>query len=206
MDSETTARHWDAAYRHGDATRSWFQQRPLPSLQILDAVGATRGDSLIDVGGGTSHLADALLDRGHTDITVLDVSRTALSTAQRRLGAAAERVDWLAADVLTWQPPRRWDIWHDRAVLHFFTADADVARYLSALDEATSYTGVAILATFAPDGPPSCSGLAVARYDSRQLADLLGDQWRLINHSREEHNTPDGGLQPFTWAAFRRRP
>lgn len=205
MDSETSAHHWDQAYCRGDTTRSWFQERPLPSLWMLDAIGATPRESLIDVGGGASSLAAALLDRGYNDVTVLDISRTALSTAQRRLGAAINRVDWLVTDVLTWQPARRWDIWHDRAVLHFFTADTDLARYLDALEKAVSRTGFAILATFAPDGPQSCSGLAVARYDSQQLANLLGSQWRLLTDSREDHRTPGGANQPFTWAAFRRR-
>ena len=205
MDSETTARHWDEAYRHGDSTRSWFQHRPLASLTMLDAIGASPRDSVIDVGGGASPLVDALLERGHNDVTVLDISHAALSAAQRRLGAANGSVDWLVTDVLSWRPSRRWDIWHDRAVLHFFTANADLARYLRALDMATSRTGFAILATFAPDGPQSCSGLAVARYDSQQLAGLLGDQWRFVTGRREEHHTPGGGIQPFTWAAFRRR-
>jgi hypothetical protein len=205
LDTETTAHHWDRAYSHGDTTRSWYQQLPQPSLHMLDAIGATPRDSLIDVGGGASPLVDALLDRGYTDVTVLDISRTALSTAQRRLGADAGRADWLVADLLTWQSTRRWDIWHDRATLHFFTNDADRMTYLNLLDQAVSATGFAILATFAPDGPQVCSGLPVGRYDSQKLARLLGHRWELVIHTREEHGTPGGASQPFTWTAFHRR-
>lgn len=206
LDSEATARRWDEVYRHGDTTRSWYQRQPLASLRMLDAIGTTPDESLIDVGGGASRLVDALLDRGYTDVTVLDISRTALDAAQRRLAPASGQVDWLVADVLTWEPARRWEIWHDRAVLHFFTTDADLGKYVNALNKGTSDTGCAILATFAPDGPQTCSGLPVARYDSNQLAGLLGDGWRLVTDSREEHITPSGATQPFTWAAFRRRP
>jgi predicted ATPase len=106
--------------------------------------------------------------------------------------------------VTKWTPAKSYDIWHDRAALHFFTTDADRGKYLNALDGATSHTGFAILATFALDGPPTCSGLAVARYDSHELASLLGDRWRLVTDGREEHKTPGGGTQPFTWAAFSR--
>lgn len=107
--------HWDAAYADGDNDRSWTQEWPTESLEAL-ASTATRLDApLIDVGGGSSCLAAALLDAGRCDITVLDLSEAALDLARRRLGGRAEMVTWLAADLLTWQPTRRYAIWHDRA-------------------------------------------------------------------------------------------
>ena len=198
------AQHWDRAYGRGSATPSWFQAQPLPSLRMLDAAGVCPADSLIDVGGGASTLVDALLQRGHSDLTVLDISSHGLHIAQRRLRDDARRVRWLVADLLTWRPHRSWQVWHDRAVLHFFTSDAARQRYVRALDTATTTGSLAILATFAPDGPQRCSGLPVARYDTAQLAALLGSHWRLLTHTREEHTTPAGVTQPFIWTAFRR--
>ena len=199
------ATHWDDAYRLGHNTRSWYQQQPQPSLAMLDAVGATTDARLIDVGGGAASLVDALLARGYRDLTVLDISREGLHVAQTRLGTAAERVHWIVADLLAWEPQRTWDIWHDRAVLHFFTDDAARARYCDTLNRATDPDSVAILATFAPDGPERCSGLAVHRYDAGRLAALLGERWQLVDDRRDLHSTPSGGVQPFTWAAFRKR-
>jgi trans-aconitate methyltransferase len=203
-DATITAEHWDDAYRHGDATRSWFQREPLLSLQILDHHGVAPTDSLIDVGGGASTLVDALVDRGYTDLTVLDISAEGLRTAQRRLGDTAQRVRWLTADLRSWEPDRTWAVWHDRAVLHFFTTDTDRQAYLHALDTATRTGSLAVLATFATDGPRHCSGLPTSRYDAHQLVALLGDRWQLLTTSRQEHNTPSGVIQHFTWAAFRR--
>ena len=57
--------------------RSWFQAAPKMSLRMLDAAGVTAADSAIDVGGGASRLAGALLGRGFQDVTVLDVSAAA---------------------------------------------------------------------------------------------------------------------------------
>lgn len=199
-----SADHWDRAYRHGDSSRSWFQATPAPSLRILDRVGATADDSVIDVGGGASSLVDALLGRGYSDLTVLDISGEALHAAQRRLGARADQVDWQVADLLRWNPIRNWAVWHDRAVLHFFTSDADRAQYVRALHRATVPGSRAVLAAFAPDGPSQCSGLPVARYDSQQLSNLLGERWRLLIDTREEHTAPSGAIQPFTWTAFLR--
>ena len=200
----TTEAHWDAAYRLGDTSRSWYQQVPAPSLALLDAVGVTNGHSVIDVGGGASTLVDALLHRGHTDITVLDVSEEGLRTAQRRLAESANRVQWLTADLRAWVPSRTWDVWHDRALLHFFVTEIDRQRYVHALDAATEVGSIAILATFAPHGPQQCSGLPVARYSPADLSALLGRAWQPLTEQREEHRTPAGGRQPFTWVAFRR--
>jgi hypothetical protein len=201
-----TAEHWDSAYAHGERTRSWFQQYPGASLRMLDAAGVTSQDSVIDIGGGASLLVDSLLERGHKDLTVLDVSAAALHITQRRLGPTEQGVEWIVSDLLTWNPQRAYAVWHDRAVLHFITADPDKQRYLTTLSAATKPGSVAVFGCFARDGPQSCSGLPVARYSTDDLATSLGDDWTLVATEREEHHTPAGGVQPFTWAAFRREP
>jgi trans-aconitate methyltransferase len=199
-----TASHWDDAYAHGDATRSWFQRQPVMSLRMLDAAGVTPDDSVIDVGGGASALVDVLLDRGFADVTVLDISQTAIRHARERLGPRASAVQWLAEDLLAWQPRRSWKAWHDRAVYHFLTRAADKRRYRQVLHDATSPGAVAVLGCFAPHGPERCSGLPVARYSAADLEREL-DGWALISQALEEHVTPAGVMQPFTWVALRRQ-
>lgn len=199
------AAHWDAAYAHGADTRSWFQVEPTASLSMLDAADVTPADSVIDVGGGASTLVDALLRRGHRDVTVLDVSDAGLQLARHRLAGQAADVTWLVTDLLAWRPARTWRVWHDRAVLHFITDQAARKQYLNTLAAATEPGAIAVLAAFAPDGPQQCSGLPVDRYNSTDLVDLLGPRWQLIHEDREEHTTPTGAIQPFTWTAFHRR-
>jgi hypothetical protein len=125
--------------------------------------------------------------------------------ARRRLGDRASQVQWVVADVLTWQPGHRRQAWHDRAVFHFLTSDQERQQYMDTLHAATAPAAVAVFGCFAPDGPQHCSGLPVARYSADDLARELGLEWMLISHAREEHVTPAGVIQPFTWAAFRRQ-
>jgi trans-aconitate methyltransferase len=200
------AAHWDAAYAHGDDTRSWFEGHPGMSLRMLDAAGVSAADAVIDVGGGASPLAGALLDRGFGDLTVLDISAAGMQYARDRLGARAGQVRWLAADVLSWRPWRHYRAWHDRAVFHFLTAAEDRRQYLRVLDAATVPGAVSVFGCFAPDGPHHCSGLPVARYSPAQLARQIGAKWLLISQDREEHITPAGTTQPFTWITLRRQP
>lgn len=197
------AAHWDDVYAQGDATRSWFQVAPQMSLRMLDTAAVTAADSVIDVGGGGSPLAGALLGRGFRDVTVLDISAAGLRYARQRLGPSAGQVHWLAADIRDWQPARRYAAWHDRAVFHFLTAEEDRRSYRRALAAAAGPNAVAVFGCFAPDGPPRCSGLPVARYGPRELAAELGSEWTLIAEDREEHATPAGLIQPFTWVALR---
>jgi SAM-dependent methyltransferase len=198
------AARWDEAYAQGDTTCSWFQDAPEMSLRMLDAAGVTAADSVIDVGGGASPLAGTLLARGFRDVTVLDVSAAAIEHARRRLGPQASQVHWLTADIRAWRPPRRFAAWHDRAVFHFLTAEPDRQGYRRALTAGTAPGAVAVVGCFAPDGPQQCSGLPVARYGPGDLADELRPDWVLVAEDREEHATPAGLTQPFTWAALRR--
>jgi len=198
------AARWDDAYAQDDATCSWFQATPRMSLRMLDAAGVTAADSLIDVGGGASPLAGALLERGFRDVTVLDISAAGLRQARQRLGPLAGRVHWLITDIRAWQPPRRFAAWHDRAVFHFLTAESDRRAYRRVLAAATAADAVAVFGCFAPEGPPQCSGLPVARYGPRGLATELGHDWAVVAEDREDHATPAGLIQPFTWVALRR--
>jgi trans-aconitate methyltransferase len=205
-DHAQAAAHWDAAYAQGDDTRSWFEKHPAMSLRMLDSAGVSAADALIDVGGGASPLSGALLDRGFRDLTVLDISAAGMQHARDRLGSQADQVHWLIADVLSWHPRRHYRAWHDRAVYHFLTIDEHRQQYLHTLNTATDPGAIAVFGCFAPNGPQHCSGLPVARYSPAQLARQIGIKWLLIGQEREEHITPAGTIQPFTWVALRRQP
>jgi hypothetical protein len=187
------------------AELSWHQREPALSLELLDALGVGPSDAVVDVGAGSSSLVDGLLERGFEDLTVLDVAEAALAIARARLGVRADAVAWVHADVREWRPARRYDAWHDRALFHFLVDEDDRRRYVETLRHAVTTGGAVVIATFASDGPPTCSGLAVARYDADGLAAVLGPGLEPAAARREEHVTPAGRVQPFTWAAFRLR-
>lgn len=202
--SSVRANHWRKVYTDKQPEDvSWFQAAPNQSLHALDLLGAHPAQSLIDIGGGASTLVDALLARGWRDLTVLDIASPGLAAAQARLGEASADVTWMVADITDWQPPHRYDIWHDRAVFHFLTEPEQRAAYIRAMGAALTGGGVAIIATFALDGPEKCSGLAVERYDADTLTRTLGPGFRLEASWRDDHLTPWSTPQAFTWCVFR---
>jgi rhodanese-related sulfurtransferase len=203
--TEQANAQWEEVYRTRASTEvSWFEAEPALSLELIAAAEVETDTAIIDVGGGASTLVDALVARGYRDLTVLDVSQTALDVVRARLGRDATRVRWIAHDLLTWRPPRRFGLWHDRAVFHFLVASDQRAAYLAVLHAALEPGGAAIVATFAEDGPGMCSGLPTARYAPDDLAAVFGSGIETVTSRREEHRTPAGVIQPFTWLLLRR--
>ena len=195
--------HWDATYLRRGASVSWFQSEPAVSLDLIAETGISPEAAVIDIGGGASSLVDRLVYRGFKDVSVLDISSVAIDEARRRLPPDAP-VAWVVQDVLSWQPPRLYGLWHDRAVFHFLVSPSEQARYRRILASALAPGGFVVIGTFAADGPESCSGLPVARYTEQDLAAVLGDGFTPVAFRREVHRTPVGGIQPFAWVVAKR--
>ena len=196
--------YWDSVYeRRGAAGVSWFRAVPQTSLDLIRALGTSPDTPVVDAGAGAGTLTAHLAAAGFTDLTAVDISAAALAAARAQAAGppGAAPVSWVNADLLSWRPDRRYGLWHDRAVYHFLTGDADRAAYLATLRAALLPGGIAILAAFAPGGPARCSGLPVARYSPAGLARSLGVGFTVLATRTEQHITPDGVIQPFSWVA-----
>jgi ubiquinone/menaquinone biosynthesis C-methylase UbiE len=205
MENVSRQAHWENVYtRKAENEVSWFQENPAPSLELIAQAGASHASAIIDVGGGASRLVDHLIAEGFRDITMLDLSGAALDAARGRLGPRAADVHWIVADATTWNPPRTYDVWHDRAAFHFLIEASDREAYIARLERALKVGGHAIIATFAMDGPEKCSGLPVKRYDAGSLGRALGRRFQLVGTRRHEHATPWGAQQAFQFSVFRR--
>ena len=197
--------HWEEVYgRKRPGEVSWYRPHLERSLRFIDEAGLGPDAGIIDVGGGASTLVDDLLTRGFTSLTVLDVSAKAIDAAKARLGEDAGRVRWLVADITGVElPPAAYDFWHDRAVFHFLTDETHRQRYVKQVRASVRLGGHVLVATFAPDGPAKCSGLDVARYGPLELHGQFGSDFQLVESVREEHHTPAGVVQPFTYCLCR---
>jgi 2-polyprenyl-3-methyl-5-hydroxy-6-metoxy-1,4-benzoquinol methylase len=197
--------HWERVYTtKGEREVSWFQENPVPSLELIGLAGLPTDAAVIDIGGGASRLVDALAERKIGKITVLDLSAVALDAARERLGEKGADVKWVVADVTTWEPSQTYDVWHDRAAFHFLTDASDRSAYVGNLKKAVRPGGHVIIGTFASDGPERCSGLPVMRYDAGDLGAILGTGFDLMDSRRHDHTTPWGAVQRFQFSTFRR--
>ncbi|MAB11815.1 class I SAM-dependent methyltransferase [Hyphomonas sp.] len=195
--------HWEKIYSSKlESEVSWYQESAEVSLALIEAANLPKSARIIDVGGGASTLVDGLLDRGYSDITVLDLSPSALQAAKSRLGERANKVRWIVGDILKiGLPESNYDLWHDRAVFHFLTASEDRQTYINQVMKSVRRDGHVIVATFAEDGPETCSGLPVQRYSADELHQTFGAPFRRIRSVREMHHTPSGKTQSFVYCS-----
>ncbi|HEV8599068.1 MAG TPA: class I SAM-dependent methyltransferase [Gemmatimonadales bacterium] len=203
--STDAQRHWNAIYGGTRAEElSWFQAHDRMSMELTRLGVPDHAAQILDVGGGASTFVDDLLAEGYRRVTVLDLAPTGLAVARERLGAAANQVSWVEADVLSAPfEAASVDLWHDRAVFHFLTAPNQRAQYVNQVRWAVRPGGYVLVATFASDGPPRCSGLPVARYDPEELHRVFGAGFELVASRREIHRTPRGVPQSFTYCLCR---
>ena len=198
-------KHWEGIYRRTTPENlSWYQNEPVLSSELIAAVCLSRDDAVIDVGGGASVLVDRLIRDGYRDITVLDISATALTASRTRLGDFGGDVTWREADVTLYESEQQYALWHDRAVFHFLTETIDREKYRAVLERSLLPGGDVVLSMFGVNGPKRCSGLDVVRYDAESLAGELGPTFRLLHVRHEVHLTPGKAPQQFMYCHFRR--
>ncbi|MBS1820809.1 MAG: class I SAM-dependent methyltransferase [Acidobacteria bacterium] len=200
--------HWARVYREKAATQvSWYRPHLEVSLDLIARFAASKQTAILDIGGGASTLADDLLAAGYDDVSVLDIAEEALDVSRLRLGDAAQRVKWVAADFLdAVLEEGRYDLCHDRAVFHFLTDAEDRVAYFTQVARILRPDGVLVLATFAPDGPERCSGLQVVRYDEAALKNVVGERFAIVESHRFSHRTPAGGVQEMMYFVLRKTP
>jgi len=203
MDRKT---HWEDVYRTTAFDElGWHQAHPTMSLNLIESTGVQKTGNLIDVGGGDSALVDHLLDHGFEHVTVLDISSAALERAKDRLGDRAHLVTWIESDITEFRSSKTYEVWHDRAVFHFLTEAEDREKYRETMNKVVSAQGHVIIATFAYEAPPTCSGLPVVRYSPQFLALAIENDFDLVESFEELHHTPGGNKQPFIYCRFTRR-
>jgi 2-polyprenyl-3-methyl-5-hydroxy-6-metoxy-1,4-benzoquinol methylase len=197
--------HWDKVYttKASDAV-SWYRPHLETSLALVERAAESRAAAIIDVGGGESTLVDDLLLRGYHNITVLDVSQTAIDVSRQRLGSAAGQVQWLVGDITAIDLEEgAYDVWHDRAVFHFLITHEQRLAYVRQVARSMKHGGHVIVSTFGPEGPTKCSGLEVVRYEEGTLHDEFGARFHLVESSKELHRTPFGTTQQFLYCYCR---
>lgn len=206
--------HWETVYTtKSEKNVSWYQQNSSATHIERAITGRSKDEiKILDFGAGASTLVDALLELGFKHIVIADISASAIEISKKRLGEKAALVTWIVGDIM--QNPSLFsayagqiDVWHDRAVFHFFTKHEERNMYKQVLKQTLAPNGHAIIATFAdPDGPTMCSGLTVARYSAESLHNEIGiNDYDMVTHERLIHTTPANSKQVFTVVDLRKK-
>lgn len=205
MENFDRRKHWEQIYQTKELKDvSWFQPKPETSLSFFEKWNVPLTARVIDIGGGDSFLVDHLLDMGYQDISVLDISASAIERAKLRLGNRAEQVKWIISDVTTFQPAEKYDFWHDRAAFHFLVNENDISDYIKIAHESLNSSGILVIGTFSEQGPKKCSGIEIMQYSETSLSDRFESVFEKLGCIRVDHQTPFDTTQNFVFCSFRK--
>jgi len=205
MENLDRKKHWENIYNTKSLTDvSWYQTVPTTSLDFLDEFKIQKNAKIIDIGGGDSFLVDHLLQRGYTDITVLDISEASLERAKARLGSRASQVKWIVSDAAKFIPKEQYDFWHDRAAFHFLTDETEINTYIDTIQKSIKSNGVLVIGTFSEQGPKKCSGIEIKQYSEVSMTDRLKKWFEKVRCITVDHQTPFNTIQNFIFCSFKK--
>jgi hypothetical protein len=200
------AEHWHRILsRQSPEKSSWFVAQPRMSLQLIKKYARSpRTDSILDAGGGASTLAESLLKLGYGKVTVVDWAPACLDWTYRRLGAAAERYQWVCGDVTTAALGGPHTLWHDRGCMHYMTLPAQHQSYANAVRRGLIVGGHVVVGAYGRGGPQRASGLAVNQFSHEGIAQAFGPAFKIVETQHEQTQTPMGRVEPYLYAVLQR--
>lgn len=205
MENFDRKKHWENIYQTKELKDvSWYQPTPETSLDFFKQFSVPITAKIIDIGGGDSFLVDHLLDLNYQDITVLDISETAIERAKQRLGDKAKNVKWIVTDATTFKPTEKYDFWHDRATFHFLINEQEISDYIETAQQNINPTGVLVIGTFSEQGAKKCSGIEIKQYSETTMTERLKNFFEKIKCITVDHRTPFDTIQNFVFCSFRK--
>lgn len=202
-------RHWSDAYRKTPVkSLGWYEENPIPSLELIGSCNLPDDSLIFNAGAGASTLIECLLNDGFTNIAVNDISSSALLELRNSLSEHSHSNVEFIVDDLT-DPTslldlKNVDLWHDRAVLHFFTEEEQRQSYFDLLKKKVKVDGFVILAEFNLEGAKKCCGLDVYNYNEVMLQDYLGSNFELLKSFNYTYTQPSGNTREYVYTLFKR--
>lgn len=205
MEKFNKQKHWENIYQTIELKEvSWYQPTPKTSLDFIKELNVPTTARIIDIGGGDSFLVDYLLELGYQDVSVLDISETAIEKAKQRLGRKAKNVKWIVTDITTFKPTEKYDLWHDRATFHFLTSEQDISIYLNTAQQSIKPNGFLIVGAFSEEGPKKCSGIDIRQYSETSMTQCFENLFTKIKCNVVDHKTPFDTTQNFVFCSFKK--
>lgn len=199
--------HWEKVYIKTEYNQlGWYEKEAAPSLDLIQLCNLIKNAKILNVGAGATTFVDDLLKLGYTNILANDISESALKVLKNRLNDGQQKKVKFIIDDLT--KPKELlridniDVWHDRAVLHFFTDEKDQTTYFNLLKSVLKPGGFAIIAVFNLEGATKCSGLDVYRYNAEMLQERLGKEFKLLKTFNYIYTMPSGNERSYVYTLF----
>lgn len=203
-------KHWNNAYQKSPISNlGWYEENPKASTDLITLCKLPREALIFNAGAGATTLISELLAKGYENIVVNDISAVALTELKSHLPSPINATVQFVVDDLT-NPSevlklKNVDLWHDRAVLHFFTEEKQQKAYFELLKGAIKPKGFVILAEFNLEGAKKCSGLDVFNYNEEMLQERLGTDFVLLKSFNYMYIQPSGNTREYVYTLFQKK-
>ncbi|OGS74601.1 MAG: hypothetical protein A3F91_01305 [Flavobacteria bacterium RIFCSPLOWO2_12_FULL_35_11] len=203
-------KHWNAAYQKSPITNlGWYEENPTPSVELIEACNLSKDALIFNAGAGATTLISELLKKGYVNMMLNDIATAALAELESHLPPYKNAHIQFVVDDLT-NPSellklKNVDLWHDRAVLHFFTEEKQQKAYFDLLKAALKPKGFVILAEFNLEGAKKCSGLDVFNYNEEMLQERLGSDFELLKSFNYTYIQPSGNTKEYVYTLFQKK-
>lgn len=205
MKADNLKEHWENIYSTKvQKDFSWYQPVPAQSIEFFETFDLSKDAKVIDIGAGDSYFVDYLIEKGYSNIYVLDISANAIERAKLQLGINAGKINWIVADIVDFKSDIKFDFWHDRAAFHFLLNQPQIEKYLDNANAFIAANRFMVVGTFSDSGPVKCSGLEIKQYSKEELAQRFATNFKKIKCVDETHTTPFDTNQNFTFCSFQK--
>lgn len=202
-------KHWNNAYQKSPITNlGWYEENPIPSIDLIEACNLPKNARIFNAGAGATTLIEQLLNKGYNNLIVNDIATAALIELKNNLSKHNYSNVQFIVDDLTYPSEllnlKQIDLWHDRAVLHFFTDRIHQETYFQLLKKVVKVDGFVILAQFNLEGAKKCCGLDVFNYNAEMLQEHLGNNFKMLKSFNYTYTQPSGNKREYIYTLFQR--
>ncbi len=206
MDSKS---HWDKVYTKGEIKKlGWYEENPQPSIRLIEKCNLNKEASILNVGAGATMLIDYFLNQNYSNLIATDISQVALNKLKSRLINSENKLQWIQDDLTDsahLKNLKNIDLWHDRAVLHFFQTEKEQKSYFDLIRTTLKPDGYVIIAVFNLQGATKCSGLPIYRYNETMLQEKLGNNFKMLDFFNYTYTMPSGDFRNYVYTLFQRQ-
>lgn len=201
--------HWESAYFENSVENlGWYEVNPVESLNLINKCNLPKSSIIFNAGAGATKLIQKLKDDGYYNICINDISNSAID----KLKSSINNTDGLSFVIDDLTNPKELlniemiDLWHDRAVLHFFVQQSQQDTYFDLLKRKVKGGGYVIFSEFAIDGAKKCCGLDILNYNEEMFQERLGDDFKLLESFDYLYSHPsNGNTRKYIYTLFKRK-
>jgi len=198
--------YWNGVYEE-EKKHNWLDENQTDLIEMFDKANLDKNASLFLGGVGNAKLPEILIEKGYNNLILNDISPNALIELKNRL-PKKDSLIFQAGDILATETflnhQNKFDIWIDRATLHFFTVCAQKDPYFERINETVKPGGHVLIGVFSKNNEPQCCGLDLQLWSIESLVNRLPNM-DLVSERTVNFTENNGTIREYIYVLFKKK-